>query len=128
MLQNSVTAETRDIDYLKARFFADYRCDTNDILTLFSYWQSNFQHIGSNPNGIVTPSGNAGGQITQGQHKIGGTSGQEPITPGTALSNAQHNTLSAISASGGMPHAVLSLANKSNNVTAFAHRSRLQQQ
>lgn len=38
----SVEATTRDIDFLRQRFYAEYGYDTNDILTLFSYWQSNF--------------------------------------------------------------------------------------
>jgi hypothetical protein len=35
---NSVYADTRDIEFLRSRFFQDYRCDTNDIVTLFTYW------------------------------------------------------------------------------------------
>lgn len=53
----SVEATTRDIDFLKQRFYAEYGCDTNDILTLYSYWQSNFQSF-------VQPGDNAANQTT----------------------------------------------------------------
>lgn len=53
----SVESTTRDIDFLKQRFYAEYGCDTNDILTLFSYWQSNFQSF-------VQPGGDNGNQTT----------------------------------------------------------------
>jgi hypothetical protein len=43
--EHSVFADTRDVDFLRAKFFQDYRADTNDILTLFSYWQNNFQNF-----------------------------------------------------------------------------------
>ena len=42
-LKTSIEATGRDIDFLKQRFYAEHGCDTNDILTLYSYWQSNFQ-------------------------------------------------------------------------------------
>ncbi len=35
-------AAARDIDFLKGRFYTEFGCETNDVLTLFSYWQSNF--------------------------------------------------------------------------------------
>ena len=46
---NSINADTRDIDYLRARFYQVYGCDTNDILTLFSFWQSNFSNYTQQP-------------------------------------------------------------------------------
>lgn len=45
LAQNSICADTRDIDFLRLKFFHDYKADTNDILTLFSYWQSNFSNF-----------------------------------------------------------------------------------
>ena len=51
-LKVSMDATTRDIDYLRNRFYTEYGCDTNDILTLFSFWQSNFQLAG--PGGMVS--------------------------------------------------------------------------
>ena len=31
-------ASMRDIDVLKRLFFEEFGCDTNDILTLYTYW------------------------------------------------------------------------------------------
>ena len=40
-------AATRDLDYLKLKFFQEVGFDTNDILTLFSFWQCNYSQPGS---------------------------------------------------------------------------------
>ncbi len=61
----SVEATTRDIDFLKQRFYAEYGCDTNDILTLYSFWHQNFQSFvqvgagGAATNGNQTTAINA---------------------------------------------------------------------
>ena len=35
-------AGQRDLTFLKECFIREVGCDTNDVVTLFSYWQSNF--------------------------------------------------------------------------------------
>lgn len=60
-LKVSVDASSRDIEFLKARFFADFNQETNDILTLYSYWQSNFSNNlhGTSGTGAALINGNA---------------------------------------------------------------------
>ena len=54
----SVEATTRDIDFLKQRFYAEFGCDTNDILTLYSFWHQNFQSFVQAGAGGAATNGN----------------------------------------------------------------------
>jgi hypothetical protein len=44
MLASKINQEAaqRDVNFLRDCFYREVGCDTNDVLTLFSYWQSNF--------------------------------------------------------------------------------------
>ncbi len=35
-------AAKRDLSFLKDQFYREVGCETNDVVTLFSYWQSNY--------------------------------------------------------------------------------------
>ena len=62
-LKMSVEANARDIDFLRQRFYAEFCYDTNDIVTLYSYFQQNFQSfmqpVGGANNGNQTTTINA---------------------------------------------------------------------
>jgi hypothetical protein len=69
-------AAARDIDFLKGRFYTEFGCETNDVLTLFSYWQSNFGNQHTNGKAITPKK----------------ASGQHSFDNRTTLLNAQSAT------------------------------------
>lgn len=96
-LKNSAEATNRDIDFLKQRFYAEYGCDTNDILTLYGYWQSTFSGYMHPGNGNQTTAINALQIANMSSYR---------------QNSVHHNTITGPTGS------------KSNNVTAFVTKSR----